>query len=684
MAVRLAPSVAEPGPPGGITAVPTNPSCRANDSDTAPARKRRPVALLSLLVLAGAAVAGLLYLRSGRASPVDPSRLNLLLITLDTTRADYLGCYGRRSARTPVLDRLAREGACLAHCATCSPQTLPAHASIMTGLYPFVHGARKNGTYRLADANVTLAESLRAAGFDTRAVVASFVLNAVFGIAQGFDSYHDVPAGGGPIAIHAERRGDEVCADALQALREAATKRFFVWVHFYDPHYPYESHRSAENGTVAAYEEEIAFMDAQIGRLIAELEKLKLDRQTLIVVVGDHGEAFGEHGEQQHGYFVYDTTLHVPMIWRCPGLIPARQRLNTPVRTIDVAPTILDLLGLPPLARAQGASLRPLLLARGAAPAEPAYAESLDAWLQFQLSPLRSLATAEWKYILSPRPQLYHLPDDRAEERNVIDQHADVAADLREQLRRLIADAPAAASAEDSALSLSSAELAQLQSLGYVGGAAPSAETANAELDLFEPRGGDPQDHIQVLTQYCQSHWALMAGEWILAERLLRPVITAMPMAARVRGDLAYVLQQQGRTPEAATQYREALTLDPEDGYVRRMYAGLLMRQGSWSEAAEQLLRVVADKPDDFEAQYNLGAAYGRLQRYDDARRHFEEALKVNPKHVSSLHAIGATYLQEDDLEKAAEFFRRALALDPRHLGAQRDLQIVNEKLSKN
>ena len=645
--------------------------------------RRQAVLAAGGLILAclGLFVWKFVALRQPRHAPPAPQELNVLLITLDTTRADSLGCYGRTSADTPVLNRLAKEGTLFTRCTTCSPQTLPAHSSIMTGLYPFVHGVRRNGTHRLADRYTTLAEWLAACGFRTRGVVASFVLNAVFGIGQGFETFHDVQAGDALIALHAERKGDDVCADAIAQLRSMPPGRFLMWVHFYDPHYPYESARAPAD-SVEGYADEVSFMDRQIGRLLEELKKRGLDRRTLIAVVGDHGEAFGEHDERQHGYFVYDATLRVPLLFHCPGLVPAGRRVEAPVRTIDVAPTILDLIACDPLPEAQGVSLRGVIDGAADVPELAAYGESLDAHLQFGLSPLRSLSIGSWKYILSPQPELYNTADDPAEERNVVGQHMDTAADLRERMRALIAESAAPPAGEDSSVRLGAADLARLQSLGYVGGPV-AGESSAAELDLFEPRGGNPRDFGEVFTRYCQSHWALMAGDFSLAEQLLQQVIKAMPDAARVRADLAYVLQHRGRMDDAQAAYRQALAMAPRDTHIRRMYAGLLVRRQQWNDVVRELTAVVAEKPDDFEAQYNLGIACGFLRRFDDARRHLELALKANPKHASSLHAIGATYLQEDNLPKAAEYFRKALAVDPSHARSRQDLARIEGGTSR-
>ena len=641
-------------------------------------RRVRVGRLVAVLVVAGGGIVWFVFFGGpGATVTFGPGDLNLLLITLDTTRADAIGCYGQAAARTPNLDRLASQGAMFPRCSTCTSLTLPSHCSIMTGLYPFVHGVRRNGTQRLADCTVTLAELLGEAGLRTQAVVASFVLDRRFGLGQGFEEFSDVPAGDAPIAVHAERYGDDIGDDAIERLRTLAPGRFFLWVHFYDPHYPYRTTDPAKVESFAAYADEVTFMDWHVGRLLRELRDLEIERKTLVVVVGDHGEAMAEHDEYQHGYFTYETTLHVPLLFSCPGVIPGGRRINGRVRTIDVAPTVLDLLGLPAPSVVQGQSLAPLLRDEAGGAAQPAYSESLEAHCQFGLSPLRCIVADRWKYILAPSPELYDLEADPGEEHNLIAEQPEIATGLREQLRSLIADAPSAPSAVDTVAELGVEEMLRLESLGYVGGGSVSDGQTSDELDRFEPAGADPKNYTETFRLYSQSHWALTTGQFALAERYLRQLVAAVPDAGRVRGDLAYVLQQQGEFTEAARMYERAVLLAPQDGYIRRMYGGLLIRTQQWAEAVGQLTIAVATRPDDLEVHYNLGIACGFLDRYAEAADHLGRVLELDPRHVSSLHAMGVLLVKQNKPAEAAEWFRKALEVDPSHHGAQRDLRAV-------
>jgi choline-sulfatase len=604
-------------------------------------------------------------------------RLNLLLVTLDTTRADRLGCYGYAPARTPHLDQLAAEGIRFARCSTCASLTLPAHASIMTGQYPFVHGVRKNGTHRLAEANLTLAEVLGDAGFTTEAIVATFVLDRIFGIDQGFERYSGVPPDDSVIAVHAERRGDRVTSEAIDRLAALRDRRFFLWVHYFDPHYPYVSPNGGVVESFAGYDEEIAFVDAQIGHLRAALSALELDNNTVIVVVGDHGESLGEHGEYQHGYFTYETTLHVPLIlWR-PGLLPANRVVASRVRTIDVAPTVLELLGIPPLPDIAGESFASLWQNETNALARAAYGESFEAHDQFGLARLRSLAFEQWKYVLAPRAELYRLTDDPGERTNLVHQFPNVARDMRAMLRELIDSAPIS-KRDEQPLKLDAQARARLEALGYTGLSSNDASAGGAsdddELARFEPRGGDPKDHSDAMTAYAKAHWAMRAGRFALAESLLTPVTQRLPQAVRIRGDLAFALQNQGKTQAAERIYLQAIETAPNDAYLRRMYGGLLIRAGRWAAARDQLTVALVERPDDIEVLYNLAAAVAQLDRYAEAREFLARILELDPEHASSLHAMGAFHAREGHYEKAEAYFRKSLAVNPDHARARHDL----------
>jgi len=415
--------------------------------------------------------------------------IGVVIITLDTTRADRLSIYGLMDASMPALERLAREGVVFDQATTVAPLTLPAHTSLFTGLLPPRHGVRDNASEPLAGTETTLAEILQARGFRTAAFVSSVVLGPERGLAQGFDEYAGASTQtGAPPADEPldhldsrQRRADAVIDDAVRWLAGVGESPFFLWAHLYDPHRPYDPPEPYRSAYADPYVGEIAFADAQIGRLIAALEARRLLDRTIIVVAGDHGESLGEHGEDDHGIFVYDSTVRVPLVIRAPRT-PAR-RAGGIVRLTDVMPTVLDLLQVP-APPADGTSLAALI--RGPATdldleayAESRYPERLG-W-----SPLRSLRTGRFKLIEAPRPELYDLERDPFEEHNIYTDRPSVGLAMERRLRligreRDLASAPA--------LAFVPAGLRErLAALGYVASGQPSATGSRASAP-------DPKD----------------------------------------------------------------------------------------------------------------------------------------------------------------------------------------------
>jgi arylsulfatase A-like enzyme/Tfp pilus assembly protein PilF len=610
-----------------------------------------------------------------------PGPLNVLVITVDTTRADALGCYGQPGTRTPNIDRLAREGTLFTRCTTCSPLTLPSHASIFTSLYPYAHGARHNGTGRLAESNVTLAETLRAAGFRTQATVASFVLDRKFGTNQGFEVYHDVTPTEPGDERNARRPGNVVCDDALSLLRAMARERFFLWVHFYDAHYPYISARNPDRESQAAYEDQISSMDAQIGRLLDGLTQLGLDRRTLVVLVADHGEAFGEHGERMHGSFVYETTLHTPLILRAPRRIPAGRKVTAQVRTIDVAPTILALAGLPAWSQAQGVSLVPLLAGQTDDLKLAAYSESLMGQALFESAALRSLTSGGWKYIHVPRPELYDLTGDPSETRNLVDANPVLVEALRGQMHDLLAAAPPPPAKEERAVALGAAERATLQSLGYAAAPPAADEEATPESERFEPRGADPKDCVRWFELSLRAAGALQNKDFARAQQMLSEVVAALPNVAGLRLELAQAWRDQGRMPEADQEYRQALALAPHNGDARQTYGRFLLYTAKrYKEAAEQLGVALAQAPDDVNLQHDLAVAWMALGQLDKAEQLLQLALRLEPDNPRVTQGLGVLRMQQTRFTEAREYFRRTLVLNPDSLEAQAALQWLSQR----
>jgi arylsulfatase A-like enzyme len=424
---------------------------------------------------------------------VTRSDLNILLITLDTTRADRLGAYGFQSISTPNIDRLAREGVLFEQTAAAAPLTLPAHASLFTGRFPFGHGVRDNAGFVLDPRETTFAEILQQRGYETGAFVGSYVLASGRGLSQGFDIYRDDfnPPDRRDIAGGVRRRADEVVDRALSWLVDVGSSRFFAWLHFYDAHAPYdppEPDRTLYAGR--PYDGEIAFMDSQAGRILAFLRQRGFLDRTIVVVIGDHGESLGDHGEATHGVFVYESVIRVPFIIRTPFERLRGRIVDDLTRSIDMMPTLLDLLGIRSPAAADGTSLVPLMTGAVRSLDLEAYSESLYPLHQFGWSDLHALRAGRFKAIAAPRPELYDLQQDPFEEHNVYETRRALGERMIARLRRMEARPSASTSPDRSRIDVDAELAARLGALGYVarsGGSHPTGDASGLP---------DPKDQI--------------------------------------------------------------------------------------------------------------------------------------------------------------------------------------------
>ena len=441
---------------------------------------KRPFTVLGVLLAAACALVG------SRAHSPRPRAI--VLVTLDTTRADGLPAYGFRGVTTPAIDRLAGEGTIFENAESVAPLTLTAHASIFTGLYPPRHGVRDNLAPPLDAAHAAMAEVLRADGFRTGAFVGSAVLRRDRGLARGFDVYDDGTPPGGRTP---RRRSAREVVDAANAwINSLGQERFFLWVHLYDAHAPQTLPVEFRREYGDRYEGAIAYMDAQIARLLGALQQARRLESTAIVLAADHGESLGDHGEREHGLFVYESVLRVPLIVRAPGVRP--RRVADLASLVDVFPTVLDLLGHRARPGSDGRSLLPAMRGQRL-PERSVYAESMYAE-RFGWSPLRTIRDGRFKFIDAPRPELYDLATDPFEQRNLAAQRAPVAAAMRAELENT-----AAGHTRPSGLAPPDV-LRELAALGYVapGPAGRAAAAGAARLD--------PKDYIHVFNHATRSH----------------------------------------------------------------------------------------------------------------------------------------------------------------------------------
>ncbi|MEW6747103.1 MAG: sulfatase-like hydrolase/transferase [Planctomycetota bacterium] len=585
--------------------------------------------LAPLLLLSALSVSGC----SQGPSP-GPAR-HLLLITLDTTRQDRLSCYGYAKKTTPHLDDLAARGVVFRDAYASAPITLPSHATILTGTHPFYHGARDNGLYTVGPANVTLAERLKEAHFITGAVVSAAVLKPLYGLDQGFDHYDaGVHEGFRPTGHVAERPANEVTEQALKWLRGVKGERLFLWAHYFDPHAPWMAPEEYAQRFGQGYDAEVAFMDHEIGRLLDGLDDLDLLDDTLVVAVADHGEGLGDHREITHGLFLYEETVKVPLLMAGPG-VPAGIEISGVVRTTDIMPTVLDLLGLDlpgvaPTSTVQGVSLRkwiaggePLLL--------DAYFETYMPETTFGWSWLEGVRRGELpvKYIDAPRPEIYELDKDPGEQHNlapnIAAEQRDPLTSLARLLQRLRSERPASEQPLSSPLRLSEEARRELEALGYV---ALSAERS-------QQRGPDPKDEYDLLLRKEQAMELLNRGEFDRALESFRAFLHAVPrkglaheLVATTLGMQAMALAQQGRTRESEMKIREAV---------------------------EHYKATVASMPDYVMGHYNLAMAYGQIGDTKHQVAHLNHCLELDPEFLPAQYYLGLYFMDRHEWERAFE-----------------------------
>jgi arylsulfatase A-like enzyme len=445
----------------------------------------QPVRLLLLLIALAAGIAFFVVLFYGRHREDTPEVRHVILISIDTCRADYLSCYGYPRPTTPNIDQFAREGILFENVISPIPVTLPAHSSMLTGTIPPYHGVHNNINYKLAESNLTLPEILKSHGFNTAAIVSAYVLDSQFGLSQGFDYYHDEFVKIQRNIFGSERMGNETTRFALEWLDQNQDQKFFLFLHYYDPHYKYNPPEPFAKDN--PYAGEIAFVDHCIGQVIEKLKKLNLYDSSLIVITGDHGEMLGEHGEEEHTYFIYQSAIKVPLIFKLPGQTKTG-KTEYLAGLIDVVPTICGLLGIETPAQVQGEDLSPCLGQKQPPNQERhLYCESLIP-TRFKANSLLGVVADGWKFIQTTRPELYDLTEDPAETKNLIDKQPQRARFLQEHLKQMLEQAVRKAN-PDSKLNLDPQAIKRLQSLGYVAGG------INEDF-RFDQSRDDPKDLI--------------------------------------------------------------------------------------------------------------------------------------------------------------------------------------------
>ena len=629
--------------------------------------------------LAGKKVTGAAAARL--VAPLKPSDLNLLFITLDTTRADHIGCYGYPQIKTPNIDGLAAEGVRFQNATAQCPLTLPSHSSMFTGSYPFFHGVRDNGGFYLEDDQVTLAEVIRGAGWATSAFVGAFVLDSRWGINQGFDYYYDNFdfAKYKKISLDSvQREGGEVIKAFFEWFDTNSPRKFFSWIHLYDPHTPYEPPEPfrTEYGVreYGLYDGEIAYADSLVGRVLERLrEKGVLDR-TVVVVVGDHGESLGEHHESSHGFFIYDATVSVPMIIRIPSSVVRGKTVSAQVENIDLMPTICDLLGVPVPASVQGRSLIPLIAGEEQADLREAYSESYYPRYHYGWSELKSLRSSKYKFIQAPRPELYDLSLDPREKNNLFGQEGALGEKFVQRLKKLEEELSRKGIEDKGPQELDGDSREKLMALGYIGGftsGAKLSQTGNL---------GDPKDKIILYNKIKMAEGASSDREYEDALNLLDQVIKEDPGIMEARQVRANIYLQLDRPEEAAEECKEALKVDPDYNAAIFTLAQAYRKMGKFEEAIAGFERASQLDPRDAKPHVNLGEIFLDTKDLDRAIAQFEQAISIDPDHSSLAHNnLGAALLEKKIPDRAEQEILKAIELRPRIPDAHYNLGLLYE-----
>jgi choline-sulfatase len=637
---------------------------------------------------------------------------NVILITIDTVRADHLGCYGAKNIQTPTLDALGHDGVVFERAVSQVPLTWPSHAVILTGLYPFQNGVQDFTGQPLDTRFQSVAQAFKRHGYATAAVVSAFVLDRSWGLARGFDFYDDAFA---PEAFAnrdlglVDRRAGESVDRALRWLRKNPRRPFFFWLHLYDPHSPYdppEPYRSEYQGHL--YDGEIAYADHELGRVMAWLKRNQLYDASLIVFLSDHGESLGEHGEHEHGFFVYNATIHVPLVVKLPagsGIRPGR--VSRPVETTALAATLLEGAGI---RDTMGDQLRSRGLFDASAPSDgAAYSETFYPFSSFGWSPLHALETIRYHYIEAPQPELYDLAADPDEKNNLASQQTATVAVLKDKLQKLLGNRPYKPST-DSNSGLSPDALDKLRALGYV--AYRSPVSAGALVSGLP----DPKSKLWEFNSVLESEDALRAGDTAKGKSLLLLVRAKDPemyVVPFVLGETALAEKQWG---EAATELRKCLDLNPHFDQAMLGLARALIFLGKTDEAKQWAMSAIQYNPENYRAWYQLGFIEARsdkraaiadyekaasiqgnfppLQRdlgllqyqeeqYSEAAKHLSRAVELGISDAGVDNALGISYSRTGRLRQAVASYKQALKLDPSLAQTHLNLGFAYERLGQ-
>ncbi len=616
-------------------------------------------------------------LRSGEPTPTDRIELapgalsgwNVLLVSMDTVRRDRLHCYGRQEIETPIADALARRGIRFDQAVTPVPMTLPGHATMLTGLTPPNHGARVNGMFYLDEKVATLGGTLRTHGYRAGGFIAAFVLDRQFGLGRGFDLYDDDLSGGRRTFgfSYRERPAEKVNESAIAWLKKDLSKPFFMFVHYFDPHWPYDApepfQSKYKDNDHGGYDAEIAYTDQQLGKLLGVLDELGVRDRTLVILTSDHGEGLEEHNESTHSMLVYDTTLRVPLIFSGPAPVPHHRLVTRQVGLIDLMPTILDLLGLEIPSGLDGLSLL--------RPPDPGprrlYIETLGSKFLHGWAPLVGVRRDDYKFVLAPQCELFDLRADPKELNNLFEADRVTASMLHEELKAMIGGDPELVTEATANLPMDEATRQKLADLGYV--VTTTAPTTSATTQR-KPLP-DPKEMIQAQRWVLQAQTLIQQGQDREALHLLEPYLEKHPDDALALHAVGEAYQHLAMLEQSVAAFRRATRMPFERGSAfARMGAGLMLlgKLDEAEDACRQALAVDAYCPN---ALLTLGWVRAKQDRDDEAMAYFQKVVKEGrgSSDAPAYLSIGKFYFERGKTAEAREAFEKGLAIDPNHRG---------------
>ena len=606
---------------------------------------------------------------------------NIVLITLDTTRADHLPCHGYPDVKTPHLDSLARKGILFEQCTASSPLTLPSHASMMTGLYPTYHGVRVNGNTALSGEHLTLAELFVQQGYQCGAFIGAFVLDGRWGLKQGFHHYDDQfdlkKYKQLDLAL-VQRPGNEVVDAALSWLKEQKENPFFAWIHLYDPHTPYEPPEpyfsEYNTGRSGLYDGEIAFTDEQVGRCVSWMKENGLYKNTIIAIMGDHGEGLGSHGELAHGYYIYDYAIQVPFLIVTPFEKFQNIRIPSQVRTIDIYPTLLEMVGIGVPEENQGESLLDIIFHPNKNKNSYAYSESFSPNIHYGWSPLYSLRNSQYKYIDAPRAELYNLSEDPEELNNVKDEIPRIAQKFKESLDKVIEQTSSQAPTLEAA-NLDQETLQRLAALGYIGAPVSKKSSQSNAKDL-----ADPKDKLHIYESVQQAGQLISREKYDQGAKILESVLQEEPLIPQAMLLLATSYIELDRKEEAKAQFDSILKDDPKSIQALIGLANLLRDEGKKEDVIALCQQTLSIDDRNTQAYTLMGEVYMGENDHSHALPHLEKAVEIQPKLTRNRLNLAVCFIGLRQNDKAESILKDILVKYPKFPLAHYHLGILYEE----